>query len=448
MILFAFITSLFAGVNYYGGNSQEAILKFKAKAEIPFEYGISVSNPSAQKLELVKEELRYQVDHLIGHFQSNSFYYEFGYKGVLGEYYDLEIIKLEKIDNNRLIVEYKFSGKVVFEALTFKKNKKVKVPLRMPLAYDKIYELGMEKGKNRCTDLHYNSEDDFWYFWDIELPGCPLNGNKEDVLHLEGELTAIANTKLTYPEYDLLYGDNGNKENLEISIFLGYIEPIRSSGMNYNDDGYLAYKSLAHYFEKNEKFEEVDSLEKFAIDNDGELVQGISYLKEFEKVVRNKFGLEMKVKIKLLLSNTELAEDEQTFHLNYTEALVKSDVVIYDGHSGLGANLNFNNLPEFNFKKNKYQVFYFNGCSSYPYYNGEYFDKKGGTEYLDILTSGLPTFSATIFGNLVEFIEPIMNGRFLSYQTMLKNIEKTNEEFGTYLLGVNGDEDNKFSPKN
>lgn len=86
--------------------------------------------------------------------------------------------------------------------------------------------------------------------------------------------------------------------------------------------------------------------------------------------------------------------------------------------------------------------------SSYPYYNGQYFDaKKGGSKNLEIITSGLSTYTTTALGNMLAFLDPFLKGRVISYQTLLRNIEKSNEDVGTYLTGVNGDEDNKFLPK-
>ena len=42
-------------------------------------------------------------------------------------------------------------------------------------------------------------------------------------------------------------------------------------------------------------------------------------------------------------------------------------------------------------KKKDYQIIYFNGCSTYGYYNRQYFKKKKGSKHLEIISSGLQT---------------------------------------------------------
>jgi hypothetical protein len=112
----------------------------------------------------------------------------------------------------------------------------------------------------------------------------------------------------------------------------------------------------------------------------------------------------------------------------------------------LGSYLNLDWLPAFTFKPKKYQIIYFNGCSSYPYYNGTYFAAKGGTKYMDLITSGLPTLTNTSSPNMMSFATPFLTGSLQSYQRLLNQIEISNGDNGTYLVGVNGDEDNKFKP--
>ena len=44
------------------------------------------------------------------------------------------------------------------------------------------------------------------------------------------------------------------------------------------------------------------------------------------------------------------------------------------------------------------------------------------------------------------FISPFIKGEISSYQALLQRVEDSNESEGTYLMGVNGDEDNRFKP--
>ena len=73
--------------------------------------------------------------------------------------------------------------------------------------------------------------------------------------------------------------------------------------------------------------------------------------------------------------------------------------------------------------------------------------KPGRTKNLEIITSGLPTLTSTSTGNMLSFLTPFIEGRTHSYQTILRSLERSNDDEGTYLMGVNGDEDNLFKLK-
>jgi hypothetical protein len=320
------------------------------------------------------------------------------------------------------------------------------IPIKLPLSPDSVYDLGIVRGKNRCTDEHYDSEDDFWYFWDPDQDGCPLKDDETDVLRVKGTLTRLPNTVRTYPEYDLLYGDNGNKTALDIAVFFGYIEEIATfKNPNARDDGRKAFK----YFEAELQelgFEAVEKLDAFREYANGRRVKGINFLHNYEKTIRRR-GQDLVIRVQLMLADTAIESRDDTFHRYLLPALRDADILVYDGHSGLGGNLDLAQLPKFRFNRKKYQVFFFNGCSSYPYFNGTFMHAKGGSENLDIVTSGLPTFTASAGPNVIAFVRNFLDGKTKSYQKILSELEFSNgEDDGTYLTGVNGDEDNRWTP--
>ena len=73
--------------------------------------------------------------------------------------------------------------------------------------------------------------------------------------------------------------------------------------------------------------------------------------------------------------------------------------------------------------------------------------KVGGSKKLDILTSGLPTYSDTIAPNMQAFLDPFLQGHLTGWQRILGGVDKSNGENGTYLTGVSGDQDNKWQPQ-
>jgi hypothetical protein len=416
---------------YYGAKSTEAILTFNGLIEISGQPALDLSmlNGQSRQSKQIREKIDYQLSFLIGHFQSDSFIKTFNYPGVVGDQQQVKYIKVEQLTANSQIIYYSYEGKVNFHSEAFS-NKRITVPIRLPRNPGVFYKKGLMGGTNRCTDAKYNSEGDLFYFWDPDKRGCPLKDNQIDVLRLEGVMNQLPNTTSTYPEYDQLY----NQSQLKLAIMIGYIEdePLKTRK---KDTGFTTYREI-----RNELLNQ-----NFKVTEERNFKQ-INYLTILQKEVRNQLGVKQNVEITLLLSDASLGISDKTFEQYFKTALMKSHIVAYDGHSGLGGNLDINRfsinkLPSF------YQIYFFNGCSSYPYFNQNYFSRKpGGTRNLEIITSGLPTLTSTSTSNMLAFIHPFIHGKIHSYQNLLNSIERSNGRQDTYLMGVNGDEDNRFRP--
>ena len=417
---------------YFGARSTEANLKFEASIQIETSRSLTLEtlNGSTPKAREIQSSVDYQLEFLIGHFQSESFLGTFRYPGVLGDKHKVKFIAMEPRVGNHQFVRYRFEGKSVFHTKVFERAGSVSVPLRLPANPYTLYKKGNVGGKNKCTDEHYDSEGDFFYFWDPDKKGCPLKGNAVDVLRIEGRLDKLSNTVSTYPEYDRLY----NNDELNISVFLGYIDDEPKVSRT-KDDAYLTYKEITAAL-KAGGYEVVEQKN----------FKTLNYLSKLEKTFRNQLGVVQKVIVNVLLSDSSTGITDKTFTEYFAHALKTSQIVAYDGHSGLGGNLEYDRfsigkLPNF------YQIFFFNGCSSYPYFNSMYFEQKpAGKKNLEIITAGLPTLTSTSTTNMLSFLDPFINGRVHSYQTLLRSLEKSNGEEETYLMGVNGDEDNKYRP--
>lgn len=227
---------------YYGNQSSEAILTFKTKTLI------TGANQASQ--QEIKQQIDFQIQHLMGTFQAESFLKAFPYAGVLGETYKIKNIK-KRNTTQGLLVTYAFEGKVAWNKNAFKNSRKNRpLPIKLPLDPNSIYELGLKGNINYCTDEHYNSEGDFWYFWDPDKKDCPLANNFSDVLRIKGNLKKLPSTRSTYPEYDKLYGANGNGENLDIHLYIGYIdeENLSLSRPDRDDHGFYAMEHVKKSF--------------------------------------------------------------------------------------------------------------------------------------------------------------------------------------------------------
>ena len=420
IMLFTFATTLcFSSVDYYGPRSTEAELSFFARIKV------KTSNKT-DTLQAIDDQLRF----VIGDFQSQTFLNSFHYPGAIGGERSIKVLDTTALETGEYLVNYSFTGKVNFHNLVFASSDVRYVPLRIPLDPYEVITSAMVEGKNECVGED-STRGSFFYYWDADRDKCPLKDNHELVVRVTGKLEKIANTRNTWPEYDRLY----TTPVFKISVFFGYINDINFTAVNPEDEGFKSYQKF--------KSAMLDNGFKIAIEKvEG---PGIDLYTNFEKMIINEMGVEQKLILNVYLSDTTWGSSDPSFLKAYTNALGDSSIVSYDGHSGLGRNLRVSNFPEAKLTS-KYQLLYLNGCSSYSYYAQLYFAAKpGGSRNLDIITTGLPTPTTTSSQNMVAFLQPFIDGKFESYQSLLVGMENSNNN-ETYLSGVIGDEDNKFRP--
>ncbi len=449
-----------AALGYYGGKSAEAMLTFTAVADVPLGNvkDVATLNHPGRFQSEARVQIDAQVQHLMGVFQSDTFSKAVGSKGSIGETYELKYLKMEDgSKNGRKRLTYRFRGKAIFQKDIFNHDRKAKIPIKLPFSADLIYKQTLESGHNPCTDEHYNTEGDFWYFWDPDQKGCSLKGDDTKVYRGDGQLSRLDKlNRPTYPEYDKLLGDNGNGNIFDIRIFFGYIDEGTFKMPHRRDDAFASMLSLEKSITE-QGFKKTEEIVGFRETNSGQQRDGGAILRKYQKQITfSKLKPDpVDVRILVLLSDTSVEAAERsdkpdlTFHHYLIPAFKEADLLLYDGHSGLGANLDLSRLDRFKFDNAKHQIFVFNGCSTYPYYNGMFFDAKGGRQMnnLEVITSGLPTLSSTSASNMLSILNRFLDNKLVTYQTIMRELEDSNGSAGTYLSAVNGDENNRFKPK-
>ena len=243
---------------------------------------------------------------------------------------------------------------------------------------------------------------------------------------MDGKFESLANTALSYPEYDRLY----LLPELKISLFVGYLDPV-SSRVSRGDDGYQSYTEI------------LGNLKELGFQVSEKNEQGPNVLTRLEKSHKNKLGHKQRIIVSLLLADSN-SKSDKTFETAFADALMNSQIVTYDGHSGAGGYLHLQRFAGLKLN-DSYQVYFFNGCSTYSFFNTHYLSSKpGGSRNLEVITAGLLTYPDTSSANMMAFLATFLTGDLKSYQTILREIEASNDGESTYLMGVNGDEDNLF----
>lgn len=304
-----------------------------------------------------------------------------------------------------------------------------------------------DAGPNDYSDKY------FWYFWDPDLEECPLVEGT-DFIRAHGFVEIKENTRLTYPQYPDLV-KNGK---ITISLFVGMDDSSNSRNPEISkDDAASSYQTYAAWLESNGfsalpfgKSHYWKYLKKN--DSDFSLIKFLwnrpYTINEYVKKING-----IQIWVRLVFSPTGLVEDSSVFWHLFRDAIENHSMMIYDGHSGLGIDLSITGLNihgDYTLRPdpNRYQIYHFDACDSYSYYNNKYFVLKGGTKYLDIVTNGLLTdmdFEGEAGEQkkitLLKAVDDwASRRRTWSYRDIVDVVDSGN------LLGVNGDEDNPTVP--
>jgi len=403
---------------YYGAKSGEAIMQF--------EYFVETTAPAEETMATILIDK--QLTYLFGALSANVS------SAVPKVDHKINVLRTEKV-NDLYRIYYQYQGTVVV-----KQNARTVLSFPLPRNPQTIFAKSVVRGRDNVADFRCNTDKQhleeryFWYFWNPQLGGCPMiNGLDYDLIH--ANLTWKQNTKISYPEYSRLI----EAGNIRIDILMGLNDssldhdPFKSRDVA-ADNFRRLHKQLIKvgYQPKVWNLEEIRKIAPTAKEND-------VFVETLVKTTAN-----AKIEIRFFFGGTSYF-GENAFQYFMKDSIENANVYIYAGHSGLGENLDVEKIERRNnfqiqFNPNKYQIFFFNGCSSYPYYNSSYFAKKSGSRNLDILTNGLATFFSAINPSTYALIQAIdiyaSTGKRQSYQEIIKLGDSNN------LLGINGDEDN------
>jgi hypothetical protein len=415
---------------YVGSNSTEATLEFNGAIQ----YNFTSLHP---KDKTIRNAIENQLEHIVGPMSAAAI------TAVPKGDHIVSDIKVLAQKGKTLNISYHYKGTAIVA-----NGAKNSYDVVMPINPGTIYKTSMVGKVNPCTDDHYQSEGDFWYFWNPHNPGCNLVLGK-DYFIIKASVVRFTNTKLSYPEYQNLPDKNGN---ITIHALFGMDEvehdrnPLKSEDVNATNFQELHSNLLKKGYSLTVWSD--DQIRAIAKTQNDAVLPYVETLQKGKLIYRLFFG------------PTGIDENSQAFHWFFKDAVENASVMIYGGHSGLGGHLDLDSIEEdlgvkINFNTNQYQIFFFDSCTSYRYYNSMYFDRKktasdpNGTKKLDIFTNGLSTtFTSMQNANAALAIAfetslqyAVTGTGYVSYQTLAKQIDSEN------LFGINGDEDNVVPSK-
>jgi hypothetical protein len=132
----------------------------------------------------------------------------------------------------------------------------------------------------------------------------------------------------------------------------------------------------------------------------------------------------------------------------YIELTADADMVLYNGHAGLGANVAALSRKGKWFP-GKYQIFFMNGCDTFAYFDNTLPsiraalnpEDPSGTRYMDFITNAMPAYFNSLQEDSTALLRAAVNHTTpTTYQNIFKNMDRVQ------VVAVTGEEDNVFHP--
>ncbi|MBX3190933.1 MAG: PPC domain-containing protein [Labilithrix sp.] len=316
-------------------------------------------------------------------------------------------------------------------------GKKASVPTSYAFALPKTITFsGLEafttKYMNRCVDISAHDVDSgsMWYYYRPNRAGCSIDA--ADVVRFNATVSrSVENTTGKYPEYHKVWEDN----ELRVVAIFGKNE----DGATANDAGISAYDSFVASMRS--------TLGALSLTTEPANLPTNPGIASPDATFRATLADGKKVTVTaLLVDNVRTAGP--SFDARYEQLSTSADVIIYNGHAGLGQNVRAL-ANKGRFVSGKYLLLFMNGCDTFAYVDGSLAQKRaainpddpGGTKYMDIVTNAMPSYfhansraSTALVRGLMSIAQP------QTFEQMFTSIDTQQ------VVLVTGEEDNVFRP--
>lgn len=284
-----------------------------------------------------------------------------------------------------------------------------------------------KKYDGTCGTNEYGQET-FWHDFNPKAEGCQIT--EADVLRAKATVSAHAKeTHDKFPEYDLIWKD----DRLDVVAVFGIIDSNTPSDMGHRE--YDAFMGGAMDLVSAGKKETSPASDSILRDT---TITGKIRVR----------GADRDVRVTALLVQ-ELASVGSDFDARYDALSESADLLLYNGHAGLGKNANaFGRKGKV--AKEKYQLMLVNGCQTFAYLDTTPMDRRIavngvaqdplGTRYLDVVGNALPGFASNLASvSLVLLRAAAHPEQPRSYNELLDDMPSS------HIMVVFGEEDNAFA---
>lgn len=341
-------------------------------------------------------------------------------------------VETERLDSGKTLVTYDATLLVAW-------GKKDNVPASYTLQLPRdVSFTGLEsftdKYNHDCVDFgaHDVTAGSMWYYYRPKAFRCDLDGG--DIVEIEARVSVSdVNTTGKYPEYDKIWEDGAFHV---VAVWGKYEDDATTS----SDAGIAAYNNF-------------HSLISDLLESQGPLVTLPDSVPTSPGVGTPEIRYEVEIDAdhrvvvtSILVDNVRTAGFD--FDQRYEELSRNADLILYNGHAGLGANIRAL-ANKGDWQTGQYAVVFMNGCDTYAYVDSALFDAHAavnsddpsGTKYVDIITNAMPSFfrsmpraTIALVDGLIQVDDP------LTFEQIFKDIDSSQ------IVLVSGEQDNTFVP--
>ena len=275
-------------------------------------------------------------------------------------------------------------------------------------------------------------------FYRPHQPGCALAA--ADVATVVARVTtSTENTHGKYPEYQRVWADAA----LEVVAMFSHEYATPTPG----DAGVRAYDDF------------VQSVHQYLAElqpDDAKRTEpaGLSCLGTRASSVRLAAQLRdgRVIAVNVMLVGHALTDDGAAFDTWYDAVSPKADVILYNGHAGLGSNVR-TLMTKGSFESGQYLIWFANACDTFAYVDRTLVDRRallnpddpGGTKYMDTVTNVMAGYFGALVPTSLTLIQAIVDARDATrppktYEEIFPNVDPTQ------IVVVTGEEDNVLEP--
>ena len=283
------------------------------------------------------------------------------------------------------------------------------------------------KYDGKCGRNEYGT-DTFWHDFNPAASGCTV----DDADAMRAAASVRRHPQATdgkYPEYDQIWAD----DTLDVVAVFGII-----ASNTPQDEGARTREML---------LDAATASLRNAVRTDAPRMNGVIA----DSTVRGTIevdGAERKVNVTGILVQ-EASGAGSAFDARYAEVTAGADLIVYEGHSGLGKNINAL-AKNTGATRSKYQLMYLYGCQSLAYLEPTMHEKRtelnganadpDGTKFLDVIATALPAYGDNGRSTLGLYRALLAPSAPKTFNALIEGISPL------HLTAVYGEHDNTFRP--